>query len=87
MILLKMAAFWNVAPFSLVEADRSFRDAYCLIIITLIMEAVRTSETSVFNETTRHYIQESCHLHTPCVESLKSQGLIKSCLAFEGLSA
>jgi hypothetical protein len=29
-----------------------------------MMEAVRTSETSVyFNETTRPYIPESCHLH------------------------
>jgi hypothetical protein len=31
---------------------------------TLIMEAVRTSETSVyFNETTRRYNPEGCHLH------------------------
>jgi hypothetical protein len=30
----------------------------------LMMEAVRTSETSIyFNETTRRYIPEGCHLH------------------------
>jgi hypothetical protein len=26
-----------------------------------MMEAVRASETSVFHETTRHYMPESCH--------------------------
>jgi hypothetical protein len=31
----------------------------------LMTEAVRTFETSVsLNETTRHYIPESCHLHS-----------------------
>jgi hypothetical protein len=35
------------------------------LLITLIMEAVHTSETSVyFNETTHHYIPEDCYLHT-----------------------
>jgi hypothetical protein len=38
-----------------------------------MIEAVRTSETSVyFNETTRRYIIESCHLHTRRRENLKS---------------
>jgi hypothetical protein len=33
-------------------------------IIRAMMEAVRTSETSVyFNETTRHYMAEGCHIH------------------------
>jgi hypothetical protein len=27
---IKMAVFWDVAPCSLVEIDRSFREAYCL---------------------------------------------------------
>jgi hypothetical protein len=27
---VKMAVFWDVAPCSLVETDRHFRDAYCL---------------------------------------------------------
>jgi hypothetical protein len=35
------------------------------------MEAERTSETSVyFNETTRPYIRESCHLHSLHHENL-----------------
>jgi hypothetical protein len=43
---MKMIAFWDIASFSLVEVDRRFRGA-------LMMEAVRTSETSVyFNQTT-----------------------------------
>jgi hypothetical protein len=37
-----------------------------------MMEAVRTSETLVYLETTWHYIPESCHLHTSCHEDLKS---------------
>jgi hypothetical protein len=40
--------------------------------IALMMEAVQTSETSVyFNETTRHYIPAHCHLHTHRRENLK----------------
>jgi hypothetical protein len=30
MHIMKMAVFWVVAPCSLVEIDRRFRDAYCL---------------------------------------------------------
>jgi hypothetical protein len=45
-------------------------------IITLKMEAVRTSETSVYsNETTRRYISEESHLHTRLRENLKSERL------------
>jgi hypothetical protein len=51
---MKMTAFWDVAPCSLVEVDRRF---------VLMMETVCTSETSVyFYETTRLNIPESCHL-------------------------
>jgi hypothetical protein len=71
---MKMTAFWNGAPCSLVEIDRSFKDAYCSHsqgddgdihpLIALMMEAVGTSETSVyFHETTQRDIAESCHLH------------------------
>jgi hypothetical protein len=46
----KMRAFWDIAPYSLV--------------IALMMDAVRTSVTSVyFNETTRRCISEGCHLN------------------------
>jgi hypothetical protein len=41
--------------------------------IALMMEAVRTSETSVyFNNTTRHYIPEDCNLNTLRREENKS---------------
>jgi hypothetical protein len=43
------------------------------ILIALMMEAVRTSETPVyFKETTRRCISEGCHLHTSRRENLKS---------------
>jgi hypothetical protein len=46
------------------------------ITVTLIMEAVRTSETSVYSETTRCYIPERSHLHTRRRENLKSHKYI-----------
>jgi hypothetical protein len=50
---MKMTVFWDVAPCSLVEVYRCFR------AIVLMMEAVNTSETSVyFNQTTRSNILE-----------------------------
>jgi hypothetical protein len=36
-------------------------------------EAVCTSETLVYSETTQHYIPEASHLHTCHYENLKSQ--------------
>jgi hypothetical protein len=48
---MKITVFWDVAPYSLVE-------------ITLMMEAVITSETSVnFYETTLRSIPEDSRLH------------------------
>jgi hypothetical protein len=47
--------------------------ATVLRFIALMMEAVRTSETSVnFNVTARRYIPEDSKLHTRCRENLKS---------------
>jgi hypothetical protein len=71
-------AFWDIAPYSLVEVNRRFRGLYCLhhqgdYFIRLLMEAVRISETSVYyNETARRYIPEGCNLHTRHRENLKS---------------
>jgi hypothetical protein len=43
------------------------------LFIALMMEALRTSESSFyFNETTRRHIPEGCHLHTRRCEILKS---------------
>jgi hypothetical protein len=58
---MKMTAFCNILPRSLLEVYQRFRGSYCLHhpFITLMMEAVRTSETSVcFNEITRRYVPE-----------------------------
>jgi hypothetical protein len=56
-----MSALWNVHPCGLVEGDRPFRGA----MLALIMDVIRTSETSVyFHETTKPYVPENCHLQT-----------------------
>jgi hypothetical protein len=63
-----MIAFWDVLLCSLVELDRRFR---VCTAISLMMEAVRLSETSVcFNESTRGLYLRRCHLHTHCLENL-----------------
>jgi hypothetical protein len=50
------------------------------LLIALIMEALRTPETSVkFDETTRNYIRESCDLHTGRRQNLKSHERSRSC--------
>jgi hypothetical protein len=57
---VKMAAFWDIAPYNPVELDRHFRGACCLHHQgTPIMEAVLTSV--YLNETTRRYVLEGCH--------------------------
>jgi hypothetical protein len=70
-----MTALWDTAPRSLVEVGRRFRGAYYLHsqINALMMEAVRTSETSVnFCETTQRNNSEGYHIHTRRRENLKS---------------
>jgi hypothetical protein len=42
------------------------------ILVTLMTEALRTSETSVLTRVTRRYIQENGILHSHCCENLKS---------------
>jgi hypothetical protein len=68
MAMSMKTAFWYIEQYSLVNADQHFKCAYCLHHqgdeAGLVMEVVRTSETLVyFNETTYHYIPESCHFH------------------------
>jgi hypothetical protein len=60
---MKTTAFWDIELHSLIEVDRRFRGAYCSHFEggeSLMMEAVSTSETSVFfYETLRRYIPEA----------------------------
>jgi hypothetical protein len=42
-------------------------------ITVVMLEAVCTSEISVYSETTRRYIPEGSNLHTHCHEDLKSR--------------
>jgi hypothetical protein len=52
---MKMVVFWVAAPCSLVE----------FYLITLMMEAVSTSETTInYYQTTRRYNPEDSHLHS-----------------------
>jgi hypothetical protein len=72
-----MAVFWAVAPCNLVEVYQRFRGTCCSIIrvvmIALMMEAARTSETPVsFYQTTRRNSPKGSHLHTRRRENLKS---------------
>jgi hypothetical protein len=62
---MQMTVFYDVAPCSLVEIGRRFRDAYCLHHQgALIMETVIISETMViFYQTARRNITEDSHLH------------------------
>jgi hypothetical protein len=53
-ILMKMAAFWVVAPFILVQVYRRFRGACCL--------HHQSNESVNFYQTTRHNISEDIHL-------------------------
>jgi hypothetical protein len=67
-----MAVFWVVALCSLVDVYQRFRSPCCLLI-ALMMEAARTSETLVnFYQTRWHYKPEDSHLHTHHRENLKS---------------
>jgi hypothetical protein len=61
---IKMAVFWVVTHSSLVEyTDVSEVAAASIIVITLMMEAANTSETSVnFYQTTRRNNSEDSHL-------------------------
>jgi hypothetical protein len=61
-----MAVFWVVEPCSLVEV-------YQDLLIALMIEAARTSETLVnFYQTTQCYKPEDSHLRTHSRENLKS---------------
>jgi hypothetical protein len=62
---MKFRVVWDVAPCSLVGVDRRFGGAYCLHHQDddLVM-AIRTSETSVYSETTRRYISDDSKLNS-----------------------
>jgi hypothetical protein len=69
----KIRAFWDIEPCSF-GLDRLFRGAYCLHHqgFTLIMEAVRTCEMSVYpNETKRRDVPEGSNIHSLRRENLK----------------
>jgi hypothetical protein len=64
---LKMAVFWDVAPYSLVENDQRFRGAYCLH--HQCKHSKRLSVSTRLHDATS---QKTSHLHTRHRENLKS---------------
>jgi hypothetical protein len=65
---MKMRAFWDIASCRLVGVVRRFRGAFCLH--RQMMEAVCTSETSVYyNQTTWRKIPKGYHLHPEYCQS------------------
>jgi hypothetical protein len=83
---LKSTIFWDITPCSPLSVKQRFRGTYhlCLppaftlvfaqlILSTLQMEAICSSETSVDTQrTTRHYIPEDGTLHNHYCENFKS---------------
>jgi hypothetical protein len=68
---IKTTVFWDVAPCCLVEIYRRL-EVLVASVISAMMEAASSSETSVnFYQTTRRNIPED-HLHTRRRENLKS---------------
>jgi hypothetical protein len=70
---MKLRIFWNVVSCSELDVDRRFRGACRLHQQGALMEAARTSETSVDNYFTPQYIPEDSELHNRLRENLKSQ--------------
>jgi hypothetical protein len=61
---MKTTVFWDVAPCSLLEVVQSCILPLLSGLIALLIEVVRTSETSVYyHETTRRYIPENYYLY------------------------
>jgi hypothetical protein len=72
-----MSVFWDVALCIVVYSDWHFRGAYCLHHQGLVMETMRTSETSVyFNEITRPYIPQDCNIYTWRRKNVKSHSAL-----------
>jgi hypothetical protein len=66
-------SLWDIAPCNIGVDASEIRTDTIFMMITLMMEAVHTSETSVyFNETIWRYIPEGCHLHTRHRGNLKA---------------
>jgi hypothetical protein len=60
---MKLKIFWDVLPCSSLNFDRRFRGTCCIHHQALMMEAARTSETSVeIQLRTRQYIPEDSEL-------------------------
>jgi hypothetical protein len=80
MASIKCRVFWVMAPCSHDEVDRRFRGTYCLHHqgdegITLMMEAVCTSETSVhLNMAMWHNIPENCTTRNFILDLLRPSG-------------
>jgi hypothetical protein len=66
---LKKTAFWDIVPCNLGEVDDVSEVLAASIIIALIMQIVRTSETSVYFETTRALSQKAVFFRLAAVKT------------------
>jgi hypothetical protein len=77
-VTMKNAVFWDVTPCgSCTSSQRASVACYCFfpsspILVTLMIEALRSFETSVRKIATWRYIRKDDILHSQCRENLKS---------------
>jgi len=78
---IRVTAFWDRAPCSLVEVDRRFikieRRSTPNRLHGAISRGMHLWNVGLVNETTRRYMPERSHLHTRRRENLKSHTLIQ----------
>jgi hypothetical protein len=68
----KVVRRWQVSGMRRREVSWKQTDVSEVRTVSVLIEALRTSETSIYFHTTWHYIPESCYLHARRRENLKS---------------
>jgi hypothetical protein len=78
---MKITVFWLTASCS--WSRQMFQRCASIMRAIVMLEGVRTSETSVyFNETIWRYIPKDCHLHIHRRETLKSHAVFQQYTAY-----
>jgi hypothetical protein len=81
-VVKKVAVFWVVAPCGLVEVYRRFRGRCCLLLVSLIMESAKTTETFMnLHQTTRRNSPTDSHLRNNAVKTSNTTALLRVCIS------